>query len=210
MKGADDAKDLGLVIAVLCAVRHWNQAKLAEESGIHKDSISDYWYGLKSPSRKNRERIASAFGVSCGFLERLIPIVGGLRRAYEAATCGGQSSPAVAGESASRLEESVTGGFMEGMAPILLQLDQLDAEPCSPAEARAWAEARWAALEFLSPDEQSKIAETFQEDERSWALAARISEASAAAASHNATEAQRLEQLAASLLAAAPVSRRTK
>lgn len=210
MKGADDAKDLGLVIAVLCALRHWNQAKLAEESGIHKDSISDYWYGLKGPNRKNRERIASAFGVDYGFLERLVPIVGGVRRAYEAATRGGLSSSVVAGEIASRLEESVSGAFMEGMAPILLQLDQLEAAPYSPAEARAWAAERWAALESLSPDEQTKIAEVLQGDGRSWALGARISEVSAAAACHNPTEAQRLERLAAALLARRPVSRSPK
>jgi transcriptional regulator with XRE-family HTH domain len=206
MKGADDAKDFGPVIAVLCALRHWNQAKLVEESGIHKDSISDYWYGLKSPSRKNRERIAAAFGVSYLFLERLVPILRGIRCAYEAAISGGQSSKAAA-EDASRLEEGIAGAFMQSMAPTLLQLDQLDALPCSPAEARAWAAARWAALESLSPGEQSKIAEVLQGDERSWALAARISEAGAAAAPHNATEAQRLDRLAAGLLAAAPLSR---
>jgi transcriptional regulator with XRE-family HTH domain len=200
MKGGDDAKDFGLVVALLCALRRWNQAKLVEESGIDKDSISDYLYGVKSASRKNRERIATAFGVTYPFLERLVPILRGLRVAYEIAAGGGEPS-AAAGEDALKLEQAVTGAFMEGMAPILLQLDQLDGAPAARARDREWAAARWASLERMPALEQSKLVAVLQGDERCWALAARISEASAEAGAHDLAEARRLEELAASLVA---------
>ena len=59
-----------------------------------------------------------------------------------------------------------------------------------------WAAERWARLRKLPAKKQEQIAaKVLQGDERSWALAVRISEASEAAAAHRAQEALRLARL---------------
>ncbi|HKH48434.1 MAG TPA: helix-turn-helix transcriptional regulator [Thermoanaerobaculia bacterium] len=63
-------------------------------------------------------------------------------------------------------------------------------------EHRLWAEERWTRLERLSDKQQDKAVQVLLGDERSWALAERLCNASATAAAHRASDALRLARLA--------------
>jgi tetratricopeptide (TPR) repeat protein len=71
-------------------------------------------------------------------------------------------------------------------------------------EHRAWAEQRWSRLAKLSAERQEPIIGALFGDEKSWALAERLCLASAAAASHQASEALRLARLAVRLAERSP------
>ena len=85
MKTAEDKRDFGLVIGLLCVIKGWSQAALSQESGVDKDLISDYVRGHKSPLPKTRRRLAEAFGVPYAFLAQLIPICRSIRLAFDGA-----------------------------------------------------------------------------------------------------------------------------
>jgi transcriptional regulator with XRE-family HTH domain len=201
---ADDKRDFGLTIGLLCLLKGWSQADLSQESGVDKDLISEYVRGIKSPIRKTRERLAKAFGVSAAFLDQLVPVCRSLRLAYEAAQRGGRAGTPPAGEDAPRLEETVTAAVLDAMAPFLLELAQLDGARAPRAEDRSWAAEQWAALEPLPAGDQAAIVEALRGDERSWALAARICEASTDIAGHSTAEMLRLARLGVHLAEAAP------
>jgi tetratricopeptide (TPR) repeat protein len=201
---AEDKRDFGLVIGLLCLLKGWSQADLSKESGVDKDLISDYVRGLTSPLRKSRERLAKAFGVPVSFLHQLVPACRSVRLAYEAAARGGQAGTPPAGESAPRLEEKVTAAVRDAMAPFLLELAQLDGGREPRAMDRSWAADQWTALEPLPAEDLAAVIEALRGDERSWALAERICEASTDAAGHNAAEMLRLARLGVDLAAAAP------
>jgi transcriptional regulator with XRE-family HTH domain len=204
MKRADDKKDFGLVIGMLCLITGMSQTELSQESGVDKGLISDYVLGRKSPLLRTRERLAEAFNVRDAFLAELIPVCRGIRLAFEAAARGGRDGRQPEAGSSPRLEEKVAGAVLEAMAPFLLELAQLDDGPAPRAEDRSWAEARWADLEPLPAEEQASIVRTLRGDERSWALAVRICEASVDAASHDTAEALRLARLGVHLAEEAP------
>ena len=63
-------------------------------------------------------------------------------------------------------------------------------------EHRLWAEERWTRLERLSDKQLEKAVQVLLGDERSWALAERLCNASATAAAHRASDALRLARLA--------------
>jgi len=63
-------------------------------------------------------------------------------------------------------------------------------------EHRLWAEERWTRLERLSDKQQEKAVQVLLGDERSWALAERLCNASTTAAAHRASDALRLARLA--------------
>jgi tetratricopeptide (TPR) repeat protein len=204
MKAAGDKRDFGLVIGLLCVIKGWSQAALSQESGVDKDLISDYVRGHKSPLLKTRERLAEAFDVSYAFMAQLIPVCRSIRLAYEAAARSGQAETPQAGGRVPRLEEKVTGAVLEAMAPFLLELSQLEGWRAPRAEDRSWAEAQWAALEPLPAEDQAAIVQLLRGDERSWALAVRICEASEASAGHSAAEALRLARLGVHLAEEVP------
>jgi transcriptional regulator with XRE-family HTH domain len=196
MKKPGDRRDFGLVIALLCAIKGWNQMRLSRESGIDNDLISDYWHGLKSPLRKTRERLAKAFGVEPSFLEQLVPCCRGIRIAFEGAVQDSPATAPAAGETDSRVEQQVAAAVLAAMAPIFLQLPRLERAPGPQAEDRAWAERVWSAMEPLAAEIQDMAAAVLLGDVRSWALSVRICEAGGASASQNAAEALRLARLA--------------
>ena len=132
------------------------------------------------------------------FLAELVPACRSLRLAYESAVRGGRAAAPPAADIAQRLEGKVGGAVLEAMEPFLLELAELDPRPAPRAGDRSWAEELWATLEPLPVDSQARICKVLQGDERSGALAARIGEASRAAAPHSAEEALRLSRLAAS------------
>jgi len=204
MKDAADKLDFGLGIALLRAILGWNRATLSQKSGVDEGLIGDYERGLSSPFRKTRERLAEAFDVEPSFLEELAPACRSLRLAYENAKRGGQSAAPLVAGIARRLEEKVSGAVLGSMEPFLIELAKLDAQPAPRAEHRAWAEEQWAALEPLPAEDLDKVVQGLLGDERSWALAVRLCQASCAAAAHSAAEALRLARLAAAIAKAAP------
>jgi tetratricopeptide (TPR) repeat protein len=102
------------------------------------------------------------------------------------------------------LEGKIAGAVQEAMKPLLLELAQLDVAPGPRAEDRAWAEGRWAALEPLAAADQAQAVQLLQRDDRSWALALRICEASEDAAPHSAAETLRLARLGVRLAETVP------
>jgi transcriptional regulator with XRE-family HTH domain len=203
MKTPKDGIDFGLVIVLLRTLLGWSPSRLARESGIDKGLISRYERGRTSPIRKTREQLARVLGVELAFLEQLVPICRSIRLAFEAARQGGGSG-APATEAAQRLEGKISGAVLEAIEPLLLELAQLDAAPGPCAADRAWAEDRWAALEPLTAAEQTQAVQLLQQDDRSWALALQICEASKDAAPHSAAEALRLAHLGVYLAEAVP------
>jgi len=204
MKNAAYKRDFGLVIVILRAILLWNRATLSQKSGVDEGLIGDYEQGLRSPFRKTKEKLAAAFGVEPSFLEELVPVCRTIRLAYENAARGGHSAEPQGAEIGRRLEEKVTGAVLGSMAPFLVELSQLDVQPAPRAGHRGWAEAQWTALGPLPAEAQDKIVQGLLGDERSWALAARLSQASEAAAAHSAAEALRLARLAVVIAKAAP------
>ena len=196
MRREGDPQDWKLVIPVVRALKGWiYQQDMAQACGIDVGSISDYERGLKVPALATRERIAAGLGVEVSFLEQLVPLCRGIRLAFERALRPG----AAAAVDHQRVEEKITVAVLDALAPYLLQLTQLGGDPGPRAEDRAWAEEQWKALEPLSPDDQQLVATTLR-SERSWALAVRICEASAAAVlAKNPAEALRLAELAVDL-----------
>ena len=130
------------------------------------------------------------------FLDRLVPLCRGIRLAFERALHTGS----VETVDPQRVEEEITVAVLEALAPFFLQFDQLG-EPAPRAEGRAWAEEQWNAMEPLAAADQKLVASTLL-SERTWALAVRICEASAAA--QNPAEALRLAQLAVDLAGELP------
>jgi tetratricopeptide (TPR) repeat protein/transcriptional regulator with XRE-family HTH domain len=195
MRGAEDKRDLGLVIVLLRAILDWNRLTLSQKSGIDEDLLADYEHGLRSPIPRNRARLAKAFGVEPSFLADLVPVCRSLRLAYERAVRGGRGAAPSPAEISRRLEGRVTGAVLEAMAPFLLELRELDVRPLPRAEDRTWARELWADLAPLSAESQGRLVQALLGDERSWALAVEICEASCAAAPHSAAGALRLAQL---------------
>jgi len=204
MRGAEDKRDFGLVIVLLRAILKWSRQVLSQKSGIDDDLISEYERGLRSPNRRNRARLAKAFDVDLSFLDGLVPVCRSSRLAYEKATRRGRPAAHPASGNAQRLEGKVSGAVLEAIGSFLLELHELDARPVPRAEDRSWARDLWADLRPLPAESQGKIVRTLLGDERSWALAVEICEASCAAAAHNAAEALRLARLGADVAREAP------
>jgi len=206
MQGEDEKRDFGLVLVLLRAIRRWNRAMLSEQSGVDEGLITAYERGLRSPFRQTRERLAKAFDVEPAFLAELVPVCRSVRQAYENAAQGVRSAAPPAGESTERLEAKITGAVMEALEPFLLELAHFDVQPEPRTEDRAWAKDLWLDLEPLPPEHQAEVIQELRGDERSWALAIEIGEASCAAAAQSAAEALRLARLATSLARMAPGS----
>jgi tetratricopeptide (TPR) repeat protein len=199
MKRAEDRQDFGLVVVLLRTVLGWNRPMLSQRSGIDEDLIGDYERGLRSPIQKNRVRLAQAFAVEPSFLEDLVPICRSIRLAYEsAAREGGAAAPSGA-EIGRVLERTVPRAVLESMEPFLLELRELGVRSVPRHEDRSWARELWAVLEPLPVESRGKIVQLLRGDERLWALAVEIGEASCTAAPHNAAEALRLAQFAAAI-----------
>lgn len=197
MKRDGDPQDWRLVIVLVRALKGWDhQQDMAQECRIDVGSISDYERGLKTPSLATREKIAARLGTDVSFLDRLVPLCRGIRLAFERALRTG-SPEAV---NLRQAEEEITVAVLEALAPFFLQLDQLG-KPAPRAEDRAWAEDQWNVMEPLAHDDQRLVASTLL-SERSWALAVRICEASAAA--QDQAEALRLAQFAVDLAGELP------
>ncbi len=54
--------EIGSVIAIFRAIRHWSQTELAEASGVGQSSISEYELGKKEPHFSTLERLLTAMG----------------------------------------------------------------------------------------------------------------------------------------------------
>ena len=201
MKRDGDPQDWKLVIPLVRALMGWtHQQDMAQACRIGEGSISDYERGLKVPSQATRERIAAGMGVEVAFLEQLVPLCQGVRLAFERALRAG---PATAMDQ-QQVEEKVAGAVQDAMAPYLLQLSQLRAAPGPRAEDHAWAEEQWKVLEPLAPEDQRLVATTLR-SERSWALAVRLCEESAAAKAP--AEKLRLAELAVDIAREVPDNR---
>ncbi len=195
-----DRKDVGMVVRLLRWERGWSQAQLADEAGIDAGSVSDCERGLRLPSRRTLERIASAFEVPYPLFEQLVAPCRRVRLAIEQAFQGSVGAEAV-------MEKGVTDAVVEAMAPYLQELMRLDANP--EAEARAWAAQRWALLAEATAEDQALAVEVLAGDDRSWALAERLQTAANTATDPNG-ETARLASLAAQLARNAPAPARRR
>jgi transcriptional regulator with XRE-family HTH domain len=66
-------RDLGVMVALLRALRNWSQRGLARKSGISQGRISAYERGEVLPKRPTLERIAGTVGVRYETAEPLLP-----------------------------------------------------------------------------------------------------------------------------------------
>src|ERR1044071_7610820 len=201
MRREGDPQDWRLVIPLVRALKGWiYQQDMAQACRIDEGSISDYERGLKAPALATRKRSAAGVGVDASFLEQLVSLCRGIRHTYERAL---RTGPAAAVDE-QRVEEKVADAVADALAPYLLELGQLGGDPGPQAEDRAWAEEQWKAMEPLAPGAQRLVATT-RRSERSWALAVRLCDASAAAVlAKNPAEALRLAELAVDLARAVP------
>jgi tetratricopeptide (TPR) repeat protein len=203
-KEAAEKLDFGLGIVLLRSMLRWGRPELSRRSGIDEGQLRSYELGLRSPFQRTRQRLADAFAVEPSFLEELASACRSLRLAYEKARRGGRTAALPAAEAAQRLEDKVAGAVLGSMAPFLIELAKLDDQPAPRAEQRAWAEEQWTGLEALRAEDRAEAVQGLLGDERSWALAVRLCQASCTAAAHDAAEALRLARLAAAIAKAAP------
>jgi transcriptional regulator with XRE-family HTH domain len=201
MRREGDPQDWRLVILLVRALKGWTyQQDMAQACRIDVGSISDYERGHKVPSPATRERMAAGLGVKVSFLDQLVPLCRGIRLAFERARRTGSAEAM----DQQQVEEKITVAVLEALAPFLLELTQLGGEPAPRAEDHAWAEEQWKAMVPLAAEDQRLVATTLR-SERSWALAARICEASAAAVlAQSPAEALRLAELAVDLVREVP------
>ena len=193
MKREGDPQDWKLVVILARALKGWTyQQDMAQACRIDVGLISDYERGDKTPSLGTRKRMAAGMGVDLSFLEQLAPLCRGIRLSFEKALRPGST----AGVDQQQVNEKIAGAVQDSMAPFFLELAQLGGDPLPRPEDRAWADDLWNALAPLGPEDQRTIATTLQ-NERSWALAVRICEASAK--EENPDEALRLAELAVDL-----------
>lgn len=201
MKREGDPQDWRLVIPLVRALKGWTyQQDMAQACGIDVGSISDYERGQKVPSLATRKRIAAGLDVDVSFLEQLVPLCQGIRHTFERAL---RTGPAAAVDE-QRVEEKVAGAVVDALAPYLLELGQLGGDPGPRSADHAWAEEQWKAMEPLAAEDQRLVATTLR-SERSWALAVRICEASAAAVlAKSPVEALHLAELAVDIAREVP------
>jgi transcriptional regulator with XRE-family HTH domain len=62
--------ELSIAIAVLRAIRGWNQHDLAKAAGIHGSAVSDYERGKTVPELRTLQRLVSAMGFPLSALDQ--------------------------------------------------------------------------------------------------------------------------------------------
>lgn len=187
---------LGLAILLLCEIRGWSQRDLAEASGVSRGRINKILKGV-TPTTRSLGRIAHALGVNVGFLRWLARLGDTVRQAYER-TANKVAVPSVEHQFQSQGLVDISGSLQGTLQAYCFQALEQFPRPPQP-EDRLWAEVLWARMRHLSAEDQSLLVRALQADERIWALAERICEASVAAASDRADEAQRLARTAVAI-----------
>jgi tetratricopeptide (TPR) repeat protein len=199
-----DPLDWRLAIIVGRSLKWWNQTTMAQEAGIDKCQESDYEQGKAVPSPKTRKRIAQGLGVDVAFLEEwLLPQCRTTRLAFERATGRTSVEADIEPGNPPQFGSEVTSRVIEAVVPFVPGLDH-HANAYTPASGdRSWAEALWKRMESLTADDQKLVVDLLR-DERAWALAERLCEASTAAAGNRADEALRLAQFASEIAERSP------
>lgn len=192
MRREGDPQDWKLVVILARALKGWSyQLDMAQASGVSVDSISDYETGATVPSPATRKKMAAGMGVEPSFLEQLVPLCRGIRLSFEKALRSGSTAEV----DQQQVDDKVAAAVQDAMAPFFLELAQLG-ELQPRKDDLAWADDLWDSLAPLSKEDQRMIATTLQ-NERSWALAVRLCEASTKAESP--VEAFHLSNLAVDL-----------
>ena len=185
-----DPRDTRLVIIMCRSLKDWNQAELCLEAGIDPATMSRYESGEQTPFPKNLARIAEAVGVGWDFVEELIPLCRSIRLAYERSL----ARKDFAEDDRDELDRKLVGAALHAAAPFLREL--AEAAACAPrASDREWAATLWEGMKDLPAAKQQLIVDML-DDHRIWALAERLGQASADAASHRADKALELAKLA--------------
>ena len=104
-----DAEVWRLTITLLQALPDWDQATLAEKSGLAPSQISEYRSGKTLPRRKNRERIAAAVGASPALLEQIESFFSNVLTAWKNGQNRGASGSAAAFEPSGDWGSSAAG-----------------------------------------------------------------------------------------------------
>jgi transcriptional regulator with XRE-family HTH domain len=73
------AGELGIALAVLRAIRGWNQHDLAKAAGVHGSAVSDYERGKTVPELRTLERLVGAMGFPLSALDQTRSFIGALR-----------------------------------------------------------------------------------------------------------------------------------
>src|SRR5262245_7377991 len=104
-----DPADSAIVIVVLRSLRGWDQADLAQGTGLSASSISRYEKGERVPPRRSLERIVAAVGVPLPMVDRLFAWI----RSARAALARSSS------EDPQGVIDALCGGFSEGISHVL-------------------------------------------------------------------------------------------
>lgn len=123
MRGVGDPADVRLVVIFLRSLAGWNQAELAEATGIDRGLISDYEQGVRAPSEKNLEKIARKTGLSLALARQLLDLFRALRSIRGRGLHRGDS-PALA----TRMAEGISTTLVMSLLPALEELGTLAGE----------------------------------------------------------------------------------
>lgn len=180
-----DPRVLSPLVVFLRARADMTQAEFGKASGVGQSDVSDYEAGKTAPADEVLRRMARVAGLQWWLVVHL-------RRVYEAVLSSStQLSLAVDPET------DLAAGLIEpallAVTPYLIE--QRSLRPAAD-EARAEAEAVWTGLEPLPDDKRRRLLGFSFRASLSWALAARICDASAQAAADKADRALELAKLA--------------
>jgi transcriptional regulator with XRE-family HTH domain len=169
--GTNRPADSAIAIVVLRSLRGWDQAGLAQATGLSVSSISRYENGKSVPPRRTFERIVAAVGVPIPMADRLLAWI----RSARAALAG---SPAdmeglfdvLCGEAS----EGITHAFRSAAALILAGRGGAASAPWgrqlppSPEDRRR-AVALWEILLRRDPPDRQMLVEDAEEF-RNWGV----------------------------------------
>lgn len=193
-----DPKVLRFVVLFLRHYAEMLQSEFGRAARIAQGTISDCEGGKVAPTEEQLRRMASVASVPW-------TLVVLLRRFLTALlSCLGHRSQSGLSAEEAPIEQTALDAMRLAMTPYWIEEETEPAADPSPDEERREAEAIWAALESFPLAERRRWIELSVRAAGSWALAERISHASALAAAHDVEEALALADLALSIAERVP------
>jgi transcriptional regulator with XRE-family HTH domain len=187
-----------VLVRTFRALRGWGREEFAAKAKINPKTVYRCEAGEVIPKQETLEKMAAAVGLTMPFVDVcLVPALEAARAAsapFDAATFEDLN------KAGAELDSAVSGTGRSAIALLMQELEEEDREPWErtgpPAEAdRLHAADAWERLEPHTAKEREFLVETFPEFQ-TWAVAERLSHASADAASDTAQGALELAKLA--------------
>lgn len=150
---------LGLSIAILRAIRGWDQKHLAREAGIRPASISEYESGKRLPALRTLRKILDALDFSLADLEDAQRFVAAKLAGHPWRPAAGMLTEGLTERMAAGVEEAATRFVREivGIVCREAQKDAVSGTQQAPEKYLADVEPLWARLRQLSPAAQRKL-----------------------------------------------------